>query len=117
VSQGIFSVAFRDSLHGVIVGGDYKNADQSVPNIATTDDGGKTWKLAEVAPQKFFSAVAYVGGTNPGMVAVGSTTSGFSKDDLHTWSSFVTDGFNAVDSKQGVIYAVGASGKIAKFQQ
>jgi photosystem II stability/assembly factor-like uncharacterized protein len=117
VSQGIFSVAFRDSLHGVIVGGDYKNADQSGPNIATTDDGGKTWRLAEVAPQKFFSAVAYVGGTNPGMVAVGSTTSGFSKDDLHTWSSFVTDGFNAVDSNQGVIYAVGASGKIAKFQQ
>jgi photosystem II stability/assembly factor-like uncharacterized protein len=116
-SQGIFSIAFRDSLHGMIAGGDYQHPEQGGPNLAITEDGGKTWKLAEVAQQKFFSAVAYVGGTNPGMVAVGSAASGYSKDELRTWATFSPDGFNAVDSEQGVIYAVGANGKIAKFQQ
>lgn len=116
-SQGIFSIAFRDSLHGVIAGGDYKNPEQAGPNIAITGDGGRTWKLADVTPQKFFSAVTYVGGTNPGMIAVGSAAAGWSGDELHTWNYFLTDGFNAVESKQGVVYAVGANGKIAKFQQ
>ncbi len=100
-----------------VAGGDYKSPDQPGPHIAITEDGGKTWKLADIAPQKFFSAVAYAGGTNPGIIVVGSPASGFSKDELHTWASFTTEGLNAVDSKQGVIYAVGANGKIARFQQ
>jgi photosystem II stability/assembly factor-like uncharacterized protein len=58
-SSGIFSIAFRDSLHGVIVGGDYKHPDQDGPNLAFTSDGGKTWKLSEIHPQAYFSAVAY----------------------------------------------------------
>src|SRR5271165_1652896 len=58
-SSGIFSIAFRDPLHGVIVGGDYKHPDQDGPNLAFTNDGGKTWKLSEIYPQAYFSAVAY----------------------------------------------------------
>ncbi len=114
-SQGIFSVAFRDALHGVIAGGDYKNAEQASANLAVTDDGGKTWKLADAVPQKFFSAVAFVGGTTPGTLVIGSAAAGFSRDDLKTWASFTHDGFNALESKQGVTYAVGAGGKVAKL--
>ena len=73
--------------------------------------------VAGVSVLLFFSAIAYVGGTTPGIIVVGSSASGFSKDELHTWTSFVSDGFNAVDSKQGVVYAVGASGKIAGLQK
>ena len=40
-STGIFSIAFRDPLHGVIAGGDYKQPDDDGPNLAFTDDGGK----------------------------------------------------------------------------
>lgn len=58
-SSGIFSIAFSDLLHGVIVGGDYKHPDQDGPNLAFTNDGGKTWKLSEIHPQAYFSAVAY----------------------------------------------------------
>jgi photosystem II stability/assembly factor-like uncharacterized protein len=58
-SAGIFSIAFRDALHGVISGGDYKHPNQDGPNLAFTDDGGKTWKLSTIHPQAFFSAVAY----------------------------------------------------------
>lgn len=58
-SAGIFSIAFRDSLHGVIAGGDYKRPRDDGPNLAFTDDGGKSWKLSEIHPQAYFSAVAY----------------------------------------------------------
>jgi photosystem II stability/assembly factor-like uncharacterized protein len=58
-SAGIFSIAFRDSLHGVIAGGDYKHPNADGPNLAFTIDGGKTWTLSELHPQAYFSAIAY----------------------------------------------------------
>jgi photosystem II stability/assembly factor-like uncharacterized protein len=58
-SAGIFSIAFRDSLHGVIAGGDYKHPDQDGPNLAFTNDGGKSWRLSRIFPQAYFSTVAY----------------------------------------------------------
>ena len=58
-SAGIFSIAFRDALHGVIAGGDYKHPNDDGPNLAFTEDGGKTWTLSEIKPQAYFSAVAY----------------------------------------------------------
>lgn len=58
-SAGIFSIAFRDALHGVIAGGDYKRPNDDGPNLAFTEDGGKTWTLSDLRPQAFFSAVAY----------------------------------------------------------
>jgi photosystem II stability/assembly factor-like uncharacterized protein len=58
-SAGIFSIAFRDPTHGVIAGGDYKHPNNDGPNLAFTNDGGKTWTLSELHPQAYFSAVAY----------------------------------------------------------
>ena len=58
-SAGIFSIAFRDAHHGVIAGGDYKRPDDDGPNLAFTEDGGKTWTLSDLHPQAYFSAVAY----------------------------------------------------------
>jgi len=58
-SAGIFSVAFRDPRHGVIAGGDYKHPDEDGPNLAFTNDGGKSWTLSKIYPQSYYSAVAY----------------------------------------------------------
>lgn len=58
-STGIFSIAFRDPLHGVIAGGDYLHPRDDGPNLAFTDDGGKSWTLSTIKPQAYFSAVAY----------------------------------------------------------
>jgi photosystem II stability/assembly factor-like uncharacterized protein len=58
-STGIFSIAFRDPLHGVIAGGDYKKPNEDGPNLAFTEDGGKTWTLSKLHPLAYFSAVAY----------------------------------------------------------
>jgi photosystem II stability/assembly factor-like uncharacterized protein len=58
-SAGIFSIAFRDPLHGVIAGGDYKHPNDDGPNLAFTSDGGQTWTLSTLHPLTYFSAVAY----------------------------------------------------------
>ena len=58
-SAGIFSIAFRDPMHGVVAGGDYKHPNDDGPNLAFTDDGGKTWTLSTLRPLAYFSAVAY----------------------------------------------------------
>jgi photosystem II stability/assembly factor-like uncharacterized protein len=58
-SAGIFSIAFRDPLHGVIAGGNYKRPKDDGPDLAFTTDGGKSWTLSSLHPQAYFSAVAY----------------------------------------------------------
>jgi photosystem II stability/assembly factor-like uncharacterized protein len=58
-AAGIFSIAFRDPLHGAIAGGDYKHPDENGPNLAFTNNGGKSWTLSKIFPQSYYSAVAY----------------------------------------------------------
>jgi photosystem II stability/assembly factor-like uncharacterized protein len=58
-SEGIFSIAFRDPLHGVIAGGDYKRPERDGPNLALTADGGRTWTVSTIFPQSYYSSVAY----------------------------------------------------------
>lgn len=115
-STGIFSVAFHDAKHGVIAGGDYRHPERGGANLAATGDGGKTWKLVPLAPQRFFSAVAYISPDAVVVVVVGSSVSAVSNDGLRTWRFFLPTGFNAVALKsgQGVIYAAGANGGLAK---
>src|SRR6185503_663051 len=69
-SSGIFSVAFRDARHGVAVGGDYQQPKGAVPNVALTDDGGRTWRVAKGAlPGIYMSGVSFAGRSRA--VAVG----------------------------------------------
>jgi photosystem II stability/assembly factor-like uncharacterized protein len=114
-SAGIFSIAFRDARRGVVAGGDYNQPERGGGNLAMTDDGGKSWKLATVTPQKYFSGVAYVS-QGSGLAAVGSSGAAFSEDGLKSWKVFVPAGFNAISSRPslGVAWAVGPKGAIAK---
>jgi photosystem II stability/assembly factor-like uncharacterized protein len=87
-SAGIFSIAFRDTTHGVIVGGDYKNEAGAVDNVAVTSDGGATWTLVkEKGLSGFRSAVAYLPRKGSrALVAVGPSGADFSTDDGRSWS-------------------------------
>ena len=112
-SQGIFSLAFTDSSHGVVAGGDYAHPDQGGNNLAVTEDGGKTWKLAPVEPQKYFSSVVYASRTGT-LIVVGAVAA-VSEDNLHYWKFSQPLSFNAVGTSHGVIFAVGANGSIATY--
>ena len=119
-TQGIFSVAFADSLHGVIVGGDYKEPKLGGKNAAYTSDGGKTWTLAEKPPNGYRSAVAFVPRWNT-WITVGTSGAEFSGYDGKSWNPVLRDKdpggeYNAVSFayiKHGWAgWAVGPQGRI-----
>jgi photosystem II stability/assembly factor-like uncharacterized protein len=115
-AAGIFSVAFRDANHGVIVGGDYKKENEAVDNLAVTSDGGATWTPVR-GLSGFRSAVAYVPGSST-LVAVGPSGTDYSTDDGRSWTPLEGPGFDSLSivtklAKGQVIgWAAGAGGII-----
>jgi photosystem II stability/assembly factor-like uncharacterized protein len=96
-SAGIFSIAFRDPLHGVAVGGDYRNESEAIDNVAVTSDGGLTWTLVtEHGIGGFRSAVAWVPGMRRSAVAVGPSGADWSADDGRSWTPMAAEGFDTV---------------------
>jgi photosystem II stability/assembly factor-like uncharacterized protein len=114
-SSGIFSIAFRDTKHGVIVGGDYTKENEAVNNLAFTNDGGATWKLG-TGLTGFRSVVAYVPGTKM-LVAIGPAGSDFSTDDGQTWKPVEGPGFDTFSfvPRKSSGWAAGAKGALAKL--
>jgi photosystem II stability/assembly factor-like uncharacterized protein len=49
-SAGAFTVAFRDSRHGIVGGGDLDPSDPNNAATAISSDGGMTWKLTNRPP-------------------------------------------------------------------
>lgn len=85
-SAGIFSIAFRDGQHGVVVGGDYRKEGEAIDNAAITSDGGRTWTLVK-GLSGFRSVVSYVpGASTPSVIAVGPQGADHSTDDGRTWT-------------------------------
>ncbi|MHC4824080.1 MAG: WD40/YVTN/BNR-like repeat-containing protein [Planctomycetota bacterium] len=70
--SGIFSIAFRDTQHGVIVGGDYERPEQVLTIAAWTEDGGQTWTRAQKFPLGYRSGVSWQANRRR-WVAVGPT--------------------------------------------
>ncbi|MFO0807173.1 MAG: glycosyl hydrolase [Gemmataceae bacterium] len=111
-SAGIFSIAFRDRNHGVIVGGDYRKSNDAGSTAAITTDGGTTWTLIDKS-LPFRSAVAWA---MDRWVAVGTNGSHFSLDDGRTWKPLDRENYNSVAfTSTGQGWAVGPKGRIAKF--
>jgi photosystem II stability/assembly factor-like uncharacterized protein len=112
-SAGIFSIAFRDRDHGVIVGGDYRKPRGAMGvTAAITRDGGKTW-TAVAKPLPFRSGVAWA---KDRWIAVGTSGSDYSLDDGATWQPLDSENYNSVAfAAMGEGWAVGPKGRIARF--
>lgn len=94
-SQGIFSVAFRDTMNGVIVGGDYTADSLATKNCFYTMDGGKTWMTPCMSPGGYRSCVAYVAGDM--LIATGPSGTDISHDGGAHWENFAPrPGFNTI---------------------
>ncbi len=116
-SAGIFSIAFRDAHHGVVVGGDYKKEPVAVDNAAFTSDGGVTWTLVkDHGLSGFRSVVAWVPGAEGSLLAIGPTGADWSSDDGHTWAPLAGPGFDTFSfAPEGRVgWAAGLGGRIAK---
>jgi photosystem II stability/assembly factor-like uncharacterized protein len=117
-SAGIFSIAFRDANHGVIVGGDYRKEPEAVDNVATTADGGVTWRLVRARGLSGFrSAVAWVPNTKRSWIAVGPSGADRSDDDGATWTPVSSEGFDALSFgwHSQVGWGTGSQGRIARL--
>ena len=116
-SAGIFSIAFRDALHGVAVGGDYKQEAEAVDNVAVTADGGKTWTLGK-ALSGYRSAVAYAPRSKASWLAVGPRGADVSHDDGRTWQPFAGARFHAFAfaPRSGIGWGVGERGSVGRLE-
>jgi len=112
-SSGIFSIAFRDAKHGVIVGGDYTKEREASDNVAITSDGGATWTLGS-GLSGFRSVVAYNQGV---VIAIGPSGTDISTDDGKTWKPLEGPGFDTLSFVKGskVGWGSGAQGSIGKL--
>ncbi|MGI8681952.1 MAG: WD40/YVTN/BNR-like repeat-containing protein [Mycobacteriales bacterium] len=118
-TAGIYSLAFRDRMHGLAVGGDYTTPDSAPRSLALTNDGGHTWTLVaeSAAPGEYRSGSAWIPGTNTAIV-VGPTGSDISTDGGYHWRQLGTGTFHAVDcAADGACWASGAFGRIAKLSR
>ena len=115
-SAGIFSIAFRDAKHGVIVGGDYQKETEAVDNLALTSDGGETWTLTK-GLTGFRSVVAYLPGTRT-IVAIGPAGGDYSIDDGHTWTALAGPGFDTFSfvREKAIGWGAGARGTIGRLK-
>ncbi|MGH9942368.1 MAG: WD40/YVTN/BNR-like repeat-containing protein [Pyrinomonadaceae bacterium] len=118
-TAGIFSLTFRDARHGVAVGGDYAKEGEVGNNVAWTNDGGQTWRLAGTKrPNGYRSCVVSVpGSSHPRLIAVGPTGSDDSMSGGRSWRSLGVEGFHGASFARslGVGWAVGENGRIAVY--
>jgi photosystem II stability/assembly factor-like uncharacterized protein len=111
-SAGIFSIAFRDKDHGLIVGGEYRKPNDVGATAAVTSDGGKTWTALD-GKLPYCSAVAWA---KDRWVVVGTSGSHVSRDDGTTWERLDRENYNSVGfTSSGEGWAAGPKGRIALF--
>jgi photosystem II stability/assembly factor-like uncharacterized protein len=111
-ATGLFGMQFFTEKVGMVVGGNYKQEQQTGPNAAITRDGGDTWQLvAQTDPPGLKEAIALIPGDR--LLTVGPSGTSLSADQGQTWQKLDTDGFHSLACAKGTCYAVGAKGKIA----
>ncbi len=134
---GGFSVSFRDSLNGVLFGGDLgapevdTTADESVPpvRVAVSDDGGASWDPAEEpgfegaifggawvpeAPGESLTDAAAGREISP-LVAVAPTGAAYSLDGARSWMQLDSASYWGLGfTSPGAGWLVGPAGRITK---
>lgn len=88
-SKGIFSIDFADDKFGVAVGGNFMAPEENEDNIATTNDGGKTWEMQASAKNGGYKSCVSIRPNSKGkeMVSVGSRNIEYSGDYGKTWTT------------------------------
>jgi photosystem II stability/assembly factor-like uncharacterized protein len=116
-SQGIFSLAFADTLRGVGIGGNYLVPEDTSRIACYTVDGGRRWQLAEQMPSGYRSGVAYFP-EDQLFIAVGTNGSDYSTDFGKTWTPLDTTNYHSIQAVPGTSAAwlSGNDGRVAKLR-
>jgi len=86
-SQGMYSIDFPDDQFGIAVGGDYTKQADNTNNIATTNDGGKTWKVQASGKNAGYTTCVKIkpGSKGKEIISVGDQHISYSADFGKTW--------------------------------
>jgi photosystem II stability/assembly factor-like uncharacterized protein len=117
-TSGVFSIAFKDDLNGIAVGGDYKNNKDKTGNAAFSEDGGLSWNpIDKNQPNGLKSCVAW-NEQNKFYLTTGTSGSDFSTDDGKTWTSIDQKSFNSIgiSKTDGSVFLVGDGGAVARVK-
>ncbi|MEM7453590.1 MAG: hypothetical protein AAF456_04465 [Planctomycetota bacterium] len=118
-SAGIFSMCFVDSMHGIVVGGDYLDQDRSNLNAAISSDGGLTWATPTgTTPGGYRSCVApLIENGELTLVTVGPGGTDISRDLGNNWTTISAEGFHSVQfaTDEPIGWATGSDGRIARW--
>jgi photosystem II stability/assembly factor-like uncharacterized protein len=109
---GVFSLAFRNTREGVMVGGDFTAPDDGADASGFTRDGGRSWTGGGDLTG-YRSGVDWVHGARATLIAVGPTGSDVSYDGARSWAPFDTAAYDAVDCVPGTCWASGPAGAVA----
>jgi photosystem II stability/assembly factor-like uncharacterized protein len=109
-SSGVFSIAFRDLKHGIVVGGDYTKPNESNNTAAHTEGDWKRWTASTTPPHGFRSAVQWDEALKA-WITVGTNGSDISRDDGKTWQPLDNGNWNALS----LPFVVGPDGRIARL--
>jgi photosystem II stability/assembly factor-like uncharacterized protein len=130
-SAGAFTVDFRDSLNGIVGGGDLDPGDPDNARTALSADGGQTWKLTNAPPVTGaifgLSYVRQIGGCGQSsrcqslgryvVVTADNGGAAWSPDEGTTWYALsgVTGEWAVAFATPGAGWLVGSGGTIWKI--
>jgi hypothetical protein len=110
---GPFSVHFMDAEHGMIVGGNYTQPNDTTGTAVYTTDGGTTWQQAEAFPKGYRSCVT---GNKKVQFVCGSNGIDYSTDGGKTWHFFDKGNFCALLLEKKYLYATTNRGYCIRYR-
>ncbi|MGK9462558.1 WD40/YVTN/BNR-like repeat-containing protein [Streptomyces sp. G6] len=117
-ARGVFALAFRDRVHGLAVGGDFRPGEASPSAAARTTDGGGTWRSAGRSPDAYRSGVAWLPHSRVAALAVGPTGTDLTTDGGRTWRTVDTGSYDTVDCTADLgCWAAGEQGRVARLER
>lgn len=111
-STGAYSICFSNELEGVVVGGDYKDADISLNTCFYTEDGGESWFNSPKPVRGYRSCVYHTGDV---FYACGRNGIDFSIDGGKEWIPYANGSFFSLSSTKDKLIATTTNGKIVFF--
>jgi photosystem II stability/assembly factor-like uncharacterized protein len=112
---GVFSLAFRNSHDGVMVGGDFTLPDNGVDASGFTRDGDHWYGGGDLSGYR--SGVDWLFGSHSTLIAVGPTGSDVTYDGARSWTAFDTAAYDAVKCVPGTCWASGPAGAVARLDR